>query len=90
MWWYYLYTMNKDFLRNRAYLVLREVAKFYSEFMQKTFKEEGTWDLYPTISPEHWGITRNFERNRNCTFDLAMVRFILKAALQAKNQRVKL
>jgi len=53
MWWYYLYTMDKNFLRNRAYPVLREVAKFYSEFMQKTFKEEGTRNLYPTVSPEH-------------------------------------
>jgi hypothetical protein len=83
LWWHYLYTMDEDFLREICYPVLREAADFYANLMYKTFEEEGTWDLYPTVSPEHWGITRNFERNRNCTFDIALAKFILQAAVQA-------
>lgn len=83
LWWHYLYTMDEEFLRETCYPVLLEVADFYANFMHKTFEEEGTWDLCPTVSPEHWGITRNFERNRNCTFDIALVKFILRAAIQA-------
>jgi hypothetical protein len=83
LWWYYLYRMDEDFLRKSGYPVLREVARFYANFMQKTYQEEGTYDLYPTVSPEHWGITRAFERNRNCTFDITLVKFILRAAIRA-------
>jgi len=83
LWWHYLYTMDGRFLREICYPVLREAADFYANFMRKTFEEEGTWDLYPTVSPEHWGITPNFERNRNCTFDIALAKFILRAALRA-------
>jgi len=42
---------------------------------------EGNLVLGPTISPEHWGWTEDFTRNRNSTFDIAMFRYVFAAAI---------
>jgi hypothetical protein len=36
----------------------------------------------PTVSPEHWGLTTNFERNRDCTSALTLTRYLLRAAAE--------
>lgn len=58
--WYYEYTGDKDFLRNRAYPFIRECGDFYEDFLQKeshgssyrytitTGAHEGSWDLNPS------------------------------------------
>ena len=79
-WWHYQYTLDKDFLQERAYPVMVECARFYQDFMKK---EEGKYVIWPTVSPEHHGIKRNFELNRNCTIDLALIKFLLKATIEA-------
>jgi len=38
--------------------------------------------LGPSVSPEHWGWTKDFARNRNGTFDIAMFRYMFQAAIE--------
>ena len=38
--------------------------------------------MAPSVSPEHWGWTKNLERNRDSTFDIAMFRFVFQAAIE--------
>jgi len=57
--WYYEYTGDVDFLRNRAYPFIRECGDFYEDYMQKepfgdsyrysitTGAHESSWDLNP-------------------------------------------
>ncbi|WP_316790411.1 glycosyl hydrolase family 95 catalytic domain-containing protein [Pedobacter frigoris] len=57
--WYYEYTGDKDFLRNRAYPFIRECGDFYEDYMKKeaygntyrysitTGAHEDSWDLNP-------------------------------------------
>jgi len=78
-WWHYRYTMDKRFLREVAYPLIREVADFYACISSKCSPGE----LYPTVSPEHWGVARKFSRNRNCAVDIALAKFILRAAVEA-------
>lgn len=72
LWWHYLYTRDLELLK-KIYPTMKEVAEFYSR-----------WGKFsPTVSPEHWGITIGFEKNSNGTFDIAMIKYIMKAAIKA-------
>jgi hypothetical protein len=70
-----------EYLENLAYPVLRECSRFIDAYL-----EEGDDDLLhiiPTVSPEHWGITPNFERNRDCTSALSLSKYLLNATASA-------
>jgi hypothetical protein len=82
LWWHYKYEPDRNFLEQTAYPAVRDVAIFYADFIDQCERKDGQVVLAPSVSPEHWGWTANFERNRNCTFDIAMARYILKAAIE--------
>lgn len=41
VWFYYLYTGDRNWLRNRGYPLLRDPAVFYSELLKKISKSAG-------------------------------------------------
>ncbi len=82
LWWHYKYVPDRGFLEQTAYPAIRDVALFYSDFVDRCDRRNGRVVLAPSVSPEHWGWTENFERNRNCAFDIAMVRYTLRAAIE--------
>ncbi|HUT94554.1 MAG TPA: hypothetical protein VMY37_34175 [Thermoguttaceae bacterium] len=81
LWWHYKYEPNREFLETTAYPAVRDVASFYADFLDQCDGDEFSV-LAPSVSPEHWGWTKDFERNRNCTFDVAMFRYTLEAAIE--------
>jgi len=81
LWLYYRYTGDKTFLRDMAYPVLRECARFYLAYL--TEEQDGYLHVVPTVSPEHWGLTPGFERNRDCISALTLIRYVLRAAATA-------
>ena len=81
LWWHYKYEPNREFLEETAYPAVRDVALFYAEFIDQCEGDEQIV-LAPSVSPEHWGWTKNFDRNRNGTFDIAMARYLLEAAIE--------
>lgn len=80
LWWHYLYTLDEAFLR-RAYPLLRAAARFLAAYMKQG--EDGNYHIIPTVSPENWGFTTDFRLNRDCIMDLALARFLFKAAAEA-------
>jgi len=81
LWWHYKYAPDRKLLETTVYPVVREVGRFYAEFIEQC--EGGdTVRLGPSVSPEHWGWTRKLERNYDCAFDIAMVRYTLSAAIE--------
>jgi hypothetical protein len=81
LWLYYRYTGDKTFLRDVAYPVLRECARFNAAYLSE--EKDGRLHLVPTVSPEHWGLTARFERNRDCTSALTLTGYLLRAACAA-------
>ena len=81
LWLVYRYTGDKAFLRDVAYPVLRECARFQAAYL--TEEKDGRLHLVPTVSPEHWGLTAQFERNRDCTSALTLTGYLLRAAAAA-------
>lgn len=81
LWWHYKYQPDRAFLEETAYPAVRDVAIFYADFTDRC-DGDGTVVLAPSVSPEHWGWSKDFQRNRNCTFDIAMARYTLQAAIE--------
>ncbi|NIA15700.1 MAG: hypothetical protein GWP08_16675 [Nitrospiraceae bacterium] len=82
LWWRYQYQPDRGYLERVAYPVIAETARFYESLLQQYRDEDGK-SRPPTVSPEHWGWTSNLRKNRNCTFDTALIAFNLKAATEA-------
>lgn len=51
MWKHYLYTGDKEYLRDKAYRFFKEVAWFYEDFLAED--EEGVMQIMPSQSPEN-------------------------------------
>ena len=51
MWWHYEFSLDEDFLRDRAYPFIKEVAAFYESYLIED--EDGTLQIVPSQSPEN-------------------------------------
>jgi len=51
MWWHYEYGQDQEFLEERAYPFMKEVAAFYEDFLVKD--EKGIYQIMPSQSPEN-------------------------------------
>lgn len=80
-WLRFLYTWDKDFLEKMAYPVLREGARFYAAYL--THEEDGLYHIIPTVPPEHRGITKGFQYNRDSLTAITLIRYHLRATAQA-------
>ncbi|HPA45382.1 MAG TPA: hypothetical protein PLG59_04665 [bacterium] len=80
-WLRFLYTWDLDYLRNLAYPVMREGARFYTDFLKKS--DDGLYHVYPTVSPEHRGITEGLKYNRDSQSGITLIRYLLRATAKA-------
>ena len=81
LWDGFDYGGDELFLSETVYPALRETAIFYSHYA--TLGEDGYYHVIPTVSAEHWGWTKNFEKNRDSTSALCMFRWLLNRAAMA-------
>lgn len=51
MWWHYEYGQDVDFLRQRAYPFLKDIAAFYEDYLVED--ENGQLQIVPSQSPEN-------------------------------------
>lgn len=79
--WRWLYTEDDEYLKKVAFPMLAGACEFYLDFL--TRDSDGVYHVFPTVSPEHWGITKNFDRNRDCTLDLAQIRWLFRTTIRA-------
>ena len=80
-WQRYDHAGDIDFLRDRAYPVLRSGAEFYVDYL--TRDENGIYHVIPTVSQEHWSLTHRFSRNQDSISALCMIRWHLQTAARA-------
>jgi hypothetical protein len=83
LWLHYKYQPDRQYLEKTAYPAVRDVAVFYAEFVERCETgPSGKIVLAPTYSPEHWYLSADYARSRNCAYCLAFVRFTLAAAIE--------
>ena len=88
LWWHYLYTMDKDFLKNRAYSPIKNAVLFLVDYMKRPDAHGKQWGddkyhIFPTVPPELYGLKPGFKFNYDCLVDLTLTKFVFKAFLQA-------
>lgn len=88
LWWHYLYSMDVDYLRTRAFTPIAEAVRFLVAYMQRPEAHGPQWGddryhIFPTVPPELYGLKPGFKYNYDCLVDLTLSKFIFKAYLQA-------
>jgi hypothetical protein len=88
LWWHYLYTMDKDFLRQRAFDPIRDAVLFLVDYMKRPEAHGDQWGddkyhVFPTVPPELYGLKPGFKYNNDCLVDLTLIKFVMKAYLEA-------
>ncbi|MGO4494952.1 glycoside hydrolase N-terminal domain-containing protein [Paenibacillus sp. 2RAB27] len=76
LWDYYRYSMDHDFLRNKAYPLFKQIARFFEGYLQVN-PRSGLYEIFPDISPEQGPLTRN------STCSLSSLKYVLKIAVEA-------
>jgi alpha-L-fucosidase 2 len=76
LWEHYLFTMDEDFLRDRAYPIMKEAAIFYTDFLIED-PETGWLISTPSNSPEIGGLVAG------PTMDHQIIRSLLKSCVTA-------
>ena len=82
LWHSHLYRPDRQYLEEKLYPVIREVALFYCSLAEKSPRDAtGRAQFGPSYSPEHGGFGV-----ANVPFDLAYARFIINAAICAAGE----
>ena len=84
LWWHWEYGQDEDFLRQRAYPFLKEVAAFYESYLMED--GEGQLQMVPSQSPENRFVGGGDLPVSLCvsaTMDLVLVRQTLECAMTA-------
>jgi hypothetical protein len=78
LWWHYLYTGDKTFLRDVSYPVLREVVAFFVNAMEFN-QQEGRYHLFPSQPMEFFA----YIEFPDPVFTLALLKYTLRATIAA-------
>ena len=77
-WWGYLYTGDETFLRAKAYPLMKSVATFYLNYLEKD--AAGHYVIYPSNAHE------TYLKVHNPTTDLAGIRYLFPALIAASTK----
>jgi len=78
LWWHYLYSRDVDFLRERAWPVMREASRFYADYLVED-PETGWLISGPSNSPENGGLVMG------PTMDHQLIRSLFGWTIEAAN-----
>ncbi len=89
LWWHYLYSGDRDFLKTRAYEPIKAAVQFLTAYMKRADAHGGKrwaddrYHIFPTVPPELYGLRPGFKYNYDCAVDLTLTKFIFKAFEEA-------
>lgn len=90
LWWHYRYTMDEQFLKEKAFDPIRSVALFMIDYINRPDVKEKKWGddkahIYPSFPPELYHLKPGLpaEYNADTLVDLTLSRFVFQAYLQA-------
>ncbi|MEO9005348.1 MAG: hypothetical protein ABI288_11460 [Ginsengibacter sp.] len=89
LWWHYLYSGDKAFLKNRAFIPMKEAVTFLVAYMKRPDARGGKrwkdhkYHIFPTVPPELYGLRPGFKYNYDCSVDLTLTKFVFNAFCKA-------
>ena len=87
LWWHYTYTMDRNFLKERAFGTIKEAVLFLVDYMKRPDARGKRWGddnyhIFPSVPPELYGLRPGFDKNYDTIADLTLTRFVFNAYLQ--------
>ncbi len=88
LWWHYIYSGDKDFLRERAFVPIKDAVLFLADYMMRKDAHGPQWNddkyhIFPSVPPELYGLQPGFKFNYDTQTDIAMAKFVFKAYCDA-------
>lgn len=88
LWWHYLYSGDTDFLKEKAFIPMKDAVMFLVDYMSRPDAKGEQWGdhkyhIFPSIPPELYGLQPDFKFNYDTQIDIALSKFIFKAYLEA-------
>jgi len=90
LWWHYLYSMDKEFLRTRAFGPIKEAVEFMNAYMRRpdAYSPTSPWKddkfhIHPTQSPEIWREHFGEPEFSDALPDLTLTKFLFNAYISA-------
>ena len=88
LWWHYIYSMDTDFLRDRAFYPVKQAVLFLVDYMKRPDAHGPQWNdskyhIFPSVPPELYSLKPGFKYNYDTQTDITLARFIFKAYLEA-------
>ncbi len=88
VWWQYLYSGDKEFLRSRAFPLIKDATLFIVDYMTRPEAfgpqwKDNKYHVFPTVPPELYRLRPGFKFNHDCLVDLTLIKFLFKAYLSS-------
>lgn len=88
LWWHYLYSGDRDFLKNRAFEPIKDAVMFLVDYMTRQDAHgerwgDGKYHIFPSVPPELYGLQPGFKFNYDTQIDLTLAKYVFKAYLEA-------
>jgi len=88
LWWHYIYSMDTEFLQNRAYEPIKKAVLFLVDYMKRPDAHGQQWNddryhIIPSVPPELYGLQPRLKYNYDTQCDLTLTKFIFKAFIEA-------
>lgn len=89
LWWHYLYSGDRQFLKDQAYEPIKAACEFLAAYMKRPDAhgsdrwKDNKYHIFPTVAPELYSLRPGFKFNYDCGVDLTLTKFIFKAFEQA-------
>jgi len=88
VWWHYLYTGDEEFLRSRAFPLMRDAVLFLVDYMTRPEAHGPQWGddkyhIFPTVPPELYKLRPGFRFNSDGLVDLTLIKFLFNAYLRS-------
>jgi len=80
-WWKYRFTMDNDFLKEKAYPFMKECGIFYEKYLGEK-REDGKYHLWPSYLPET-GANSMKAWGTDSAIDIGLLRFLFGALIKA-------
>jgi hypothetical protein len=90
LWWHYKYSMDKNFLKERAFEPIKQAVLFLVDYMKRPDAHGSQWKddkyhIFPSVPPELYGLQPGFKYNYDTQIDITLTKFIFNAYLEAVN-----
>lgn len=86
VWWHYLYSGDTQFLRDRAFPLMKDAVLFIVDYMTRPDAHGEKWGdnkyhVFPTVPPELYKLRPGFKFNSDGLADLTLIKFLFNSYL---------